>query len=285
MRQATALADTRFVEVEAVLRKHIQYEEAEHGKNSMPPNSLWEHVSRVASIAERIGVAEGVDPTICRLAGLFHDAGKFKGGQYHQCDELEEIWSVASLKEITKNMGFDASEIHQVEQSILQLYRDDLATNLLTKIVFDADNLDKLGFLGVANFFIKAGLRGKGVSPSLLYRITVELTYARYAPSCLATETGRQLAAQQAPETISYFKTLIQALREGGIYDFQINEIIYDGLIIDVVSPSSCSCGAELERQIWGNPGVKCSEIHLQHSCITCGSCHELHFCRPRLMR
>ncbi len=285
MIQATHPVDSRFTEVEAALRKRIQFEEAEHGKNGMPPNSLWEHVSRVASIAERIGIAEGVDPTVCRLAGLFHDAGKFKGGEYHQCDELEEYWSVASLKEITRNMGFESSEIDQVEQAILQLYGDDSATNPLTRILFDADNLDKLGFLGVANFFIKAGLRGKGISPSFLYRITVELTYARHAPSCLATETGRQLAAQQAPETISYFKTLIQALREAGIYDFQISEVLYDNIIIDVVSPSSCNCGTELARKIWGNPGLKCSEIHLQHLCTNCGSCHKLHFCRPRLIR
>lgn len=285
MTQTDSLGDKRFVVTEAALRDRIRSEEAEHGRNSKPPDSLWEHALRVASIAERLGVAEGFDPIACRLAGLFHDAGKFKGGGYHLCDEPEELWSVAALREITADKGFDVYLINQVGESILQLYRDDPDPNLLTKILFDADNLDKLGFLGVASFFVKAGLRGRGLSASFLYRITVELTYARYAPDCLATRAGRQLAAKRAPETIFYFKKLLNSLREDGIHDFRIKEIIYDGLTIDVVSPANCICGAKFTIKILEIPGLKCSEIHLNHICDNCGSQHELHFCRPRLMK
>ncbi len=285
MTQTDSQSDKRFVATEAVLRDRIQSEEAEHGRNNKPPDSLWEHAQRVASIAERLGLAEGFDPIACRLAGLFHDAGKFKGGGYHLCSEPEELWSVVALKEITEGKGFGASLIAQVEESILQLYRDDPDPNLLTKILFDADNLDKLGYLGVASFFVKAGLRGRGLSPSFLYRITVELTYARYAPDCLATRAGRQLAAKRAPETICYFKKLLNSLREDGIHDFRIKEITYDGLIIDVVSPKACSCGAEPSLKIEEIPGLKCSEIHLNHICDNCGSQNELHFCRPRLTK
>ena len=35
--------------------------------------------------------------------------------------------------------------------------------------LFDADNLDKLGHLGVANFFVKCGLRGHGEVSTLLW--------------------------------------------------------------------------------------------------------------------
>jgi hypothetical protein len=285
MIQTDSQIDKRFAQTEIVLRDRIQSEEAEHGRNSKPPDSLWEHALRVASVAERLGVAEEVDSAACRLAGLFHDAGKFKGGGYHLCDEPEEVLSVEVLREITANKGFEESLIKQVEESILQLYRDEPEPNLLTKILFDADNLDKLGFLGVANFCVKAGLRGKCISPSFFYRITVELTYARHAPVCLATKAGRQLAVKRAPETVYYFKKLLESLREDGIHDFRIKEITYDGLIIDVVSPKTCSCGAEPSLKIEEIPGLKCSEIHLHHICDNCGGQHELHFCRPRLMK
>lgn len=271
--------------VESLLRTRIQKEEAENGKsNSKPPDSLWGHAVRVAGLAERIGLAEGVDPLACRLAGIFHDAGKFSGGCYHQDDSPEEQWSVAVLHDIAGDIGFSSALIGEVEDSILQLYRDDPDPTLLTKVLFDADNLDKLGPLGVANYCLKAGLRGTGLSLSFLHRITVELTYARHAHKCLATHTGKKIAGKRAPETISYFKAFLSSLREDGIYDFRVKEILYDGLIIDVVAPSLCSCGHKQLLKIWDVPGLKCSEIHLKHICDQCGFQHELRFCRPRLI-
>jgi HD superfamily phosphodiesterase len=271
-------------QVESTLRNLVQTEEAAHSKTIKPANSLWGHVMRVALLAERLGQTEGVDPTACRLAGVFHDAGKFKGGGYHKDDRAEEEWSVIVLREITKDLNFDPELINQVEDSILQLYRDDPEPSLLTKILFDADNLDKLGPLGIANFFIKAGLRGRGINPSFLYRATVELTYARHAPKCLATQAGRELASKRAPATISFFKEFLDSVREDGLYDFRIEEVIYDNLLIDVVAPVSCQCGEKLSRRIWEIPGIKCSEIHLAHECTSCDMHHEIKFCRPRLL-
>lgn len=271
-------------EVESTVRDQMQAEEAAHGRKDKPPNSLWGHALRVALIAERLGLAEGVSSAACRLAGIFHDAGKFGGGCYHQGDTPEEERSVVVLREITENMGLDPLLLDQVEESILQLYRDAPDPTQLTKILFDADNLDKLGTLGVANYFIKAGLRGGGITPSVLYRTTVELTYARHAPRILATESGRELARKRAPDTISFYKNLLDSLREDGLYDFRIDEVYYDGLTIDVVSPVECDCGEKLSRRIWDIPGLKCFEIHLEHSCSSCGPRHELQFCRPRLI-
>lgn len=270
-------------QIETSLRSRVEQEEASHGKNGKPPNSLWGHMSRVALLAEKIGEAEGVNSTACRLAGLFHDAGKFAGGGYHNGDKPEEEYSVATLHEMTRDTNVSPELIKVVEESILQMYRSDPDPTKLTQVLFDADNLDKLGFLGVANYFIKAGLRGKGVSPSFLYQITVELTYARHAPHCLATQTGRNMAAQRAPETIDFFINLLETIRDDGLFDFRIEEINYNDLIIDVVSPVSCTCGGKLTRDIWEILGMKCTEIHLKHSCKLCGSSHQLRFCRPRL--
>ncbi len=269
--------------MESALRYRVEREEAEYGRNSKPSNSLWGHSERVAMLAERLGKIEGVDPIICRLAGIFHDAGKFGGGVYHKDDEPEEKRSVATFFEITRGKGLEPTLIDQVAESILQLYRDDPDPTLLTKIVFDADNLDKLGCLGIANYFIKAGLRGGGISPSCLYRVTVELTYARYAPQCLATEAGRALASKRAPETITFLKRFLDSLREDGLHDFRIDEVLFENLLLDVVAPVSCDCGGKLSRRIWEIPGMKCSEIRLEHICQFCGSRHELRFCRPRL--
>jgi hypothetical protein len=151
-------------------------------------------------------------------------------------------------------------------------------------VLFDSDNLDKLGLPGVANFFIKSGLRGRGISKELLYSLTVELTYARHADKCMLTATGRKLAKLSSKETIRFISEFLDALREDGLFDFTVKQITFEGLTLDVVAPTACDCGGELKIHHWGKEGLKCYEIHLEHSCKRCGAAHELRFCRPRLV-
>ncbi len=277
-------ADSKTHSLDTDLRARVRAEEDQHSRNDRGSDSLWDHLERVAKLAERIGRAEGVDSRACRLAGLFHDAGKFAGGIYHEDDIPEEELSVEALTALTKKHGIEPALVEQVSEAIRQIYRDDPDPTPLARVLFDADNLDKLGPLGVANYFAKAGLRGGGVSPNLLYRLTVELTYARHAPRCLMTETGREMARLRAPETTRFLRNLLDELQRDEMYDFHVIELIFDGLVLDVVAPIECSCGSKIERRIWEVQGIKCSEIHLEHGCASCEIRHEIRFCRPRLL-
>ena len=274
-----ALADVEFE-----LQERIKKEEGEYIQECNYSDSLWGHSQRVALTAERLGMDEGLDITTCRLAGLFHDAGKFGGGSYHKGDKPEEERSVSVFRKLIKGKGFATSLIDQVEEAILQLYRHDPDQTLLTKVLFDADNLDKLGLIGVANYFLKTGLRGSGLYESVLYKLTVELTYARYATHCLNTKSGREFARKRAPQTITFFQQFLDSLREDGLFDFRINEVIFNDLSLDVVTPATCNCGEKLSLELAEIPGIKCSEIHLLHICQSCQFRHELRFCRPRLI-
>ncbi len=270
--------------LEITLCKRVRAEEAQSGERDWVADSLWDHLVRVANLAERLGRAEGVDPAVCRLAGLFHDAGKFARGQYHQGDVPEEDRAVAVLEELAGPFGLPRHSVEMVSEAILQLYRDDPEPIDLARVLFDADNLDKLGPLGVANYFVKTGLRGRGISERLLSKLTIELTYARHAPRCLATPTGREIARRRAPQTVRFLLDLLEALRQDGLYDFRVEQVIFDDLILDVVAMAACRCGAPTKRRIWQVPGIKCSEIHLEHACADCGWRQEIRFCRPRLM-
>jgi uncharacterized protein len=275
--------DTNIADIVTVLRDHVRSEERSYGQSDRGTDSLWDHLERVSRLAERLGRAEGVDPVACRLAGLFHDAGKFAGGRYHDDERPEEERSVECLRRIGSSCGLDTNLVDEVSEAILQLYRDDPEPTTLAQVLFDADNLDKLGLLGVANYFVKTGLRGRGVSPRALQRMTVELTYARHAPHSLLTETGRREARRRAPETIGFIKDLLDSLRADGLYDLHVEEVVFDGLTLDVVVARACACGGKLVRSLWEVPGIKCSEIHLKHTCEACGEFFELKFCRPRL--
>lgn len=269
--------------LERALRDRVFQDESRYSCEDRESDSLYGHLERVAKLAQEIGRAEGVDPFVCRMAGLFHDAGKFAGGKYHADDVPEEELSIHVLAEIGKQHGLDGKIMNDAAESIQQIYRDDPNLTPLARVLFDADNLDKLGPLGIANYFVKTGLRGSGISETILYKLTVELTYARYAPLALATKTGRERARLNAPFTIRFVCDLLDSLRKSGLFDFRVNEIVFDGLTFDVVAPISCSCGGEIERRVWKIPGKKCIEIHLEHSCSGCGKKNEIRFCRPRL--
>ena len=269
--------------LEAALRERVEAEETLHARLSRGARSLWDHLLRVAALAERIGRTDGIDPVACRLVGLFHDAGKFAGGRYHEDERPEEEASVDALRAMAAEHGLSAALVDDVAEAILQLYRDDPEPTDLARVVFDADNLDKLGPLGVANYFVKAGLRGGGVSTRLLTRLTVEMTYARHAPRCLLTEAGRAMAAARGPQTVRFLTELLDTLREDGLFDLRVEEVDFAGLMLSVVAPAACGCGGPLERRLRESPGLKCSEIHLVHHCSSCAREWKMRFCRPRL--
>jgi len=271
--------------VEQDLRVRVREDEARFTARERTTDALWDHLERVAALAERLGRAEGLDPAVCRLAALFHDAGKFAGGRYHEGDVAEEERSVTILRELAAVRGLEDAAVEQAADAILELYRDDPDPSPLGRVLFDADNLDKLGLLGVANYFVKTGLRGRGISRSVLERITVELTYARHADRALWTDAGRALGARRALQTIRYYRDLIDTLREDGLADLRIEEVNHDGLLLDVVVAAACECGGELGRTLEETPGIKCSEMKVIHTCQRCDARRQLRFCRPRLAR
>lgn len=269
--------------LEKLLRERIRADEAAASRDGRDHDSLWDHVTRVAAIAGQLGEAEGVDTELCRLAGLFHDAGKFGAGRYHGDDLPEESRSVMVLRELAARCGIPEDRVDAVAEAIEELYRDDPEPTGLAQVLFDADNLDKLGPLGVANYFVKAGLRGRGINDGVLARVTVELTYARHAPQSLLSQAGREMARRRAPYTVRYFHDLLDQLREDGLADLRVEQVEYQGLILDLVTPAACECGGSLERDVWDVPGMKCTEIHVRHTCSLCSRERELRFCRPRL--
>ena len=112
----------------------------------------------------------------------------------------------------------------------------------------------------------------------------MELTYAHYAVASMHTDAARDLARRRAADTSQFMRGLLDALRADGLHDFTLRQVQYKDLELQVAEPRSCTCGHRLSRRIWDEQGLKCTEIHLEHSCTACGERHEMRFCRPRLV-
>jgi HD superfamily phosphodiesterase len=283
MNEGAELSATVMSAIEETLREHVRREEGAADQGDRAADSLWDHLSRTAEIAEQLGHAEGLDPTTCRIAALFHDAGKFHRGERHGDSQPEEEHSAEVLRRLAPSLGIPESLVAEIGEAILQLYCCDPEPTPLARVLFDADNLEKLGYLGVANFFVKRGLRGRGISPEFMAQFTVELTYARHAVACMQTNAGRSWARRRAPRTQQFFRSLLDQLREDGLADLVIKELDLDGFPIDAVVPRTCGCCKPLVPEMWQDEGIKCQKIHLVHACRGCGERYEVRFCRPRL--
>jgi len=266
------------------LAQYIRKEEAAFGPSHRAPDTLMGHLERVAAHAVNLALKEGVDPLLAEVAGLFHDAGKFQGGKYHEDDRPEEEHSIRVLREMGMRQGLSPATLDQVAEAIAQLYRDVPEPTPLSRVLFDADNLDKLGLPGIALYFIKSGLRGQGLSADMIVRLTVELTYARYSARGLFTRTARTIAEKRSADTIRFIYDFLDALREDGIFDARVERICVSDLEVEVISPASCPCGAGMGLRSWTEKGTKCTEIHLEMTCEACGRRHKIRFCRPRLI-
>lgn len=269
--------------LEAVRQTLIQQETAyQHKSAEEPLSSLWAHSSRAGRIAHHLALAEGLEPEPALLAGLLHDTGKFAQGSYHEDDIPEELKAVGFVERIL------AGTVHErwipmVSQAIVSMYLTMEATSDIGKVVHDADNLDKLGCMGVAQFFAKNALRRRFLNDDLMARASIELTYAHHAPDTLKTATGRALARARTIRTRRFYGELLEEWAQLGLGAFKIIEEDIAGIVCILVVPGACSCGGRLEIQSDIRDAIKCRSVLVRYSCLECGQHSEYSFCLPNV--
>jgi HD superfamily phosphodiesterase len=267
-------------------------------REQAPSEFLVEHSRRTAAIAYNVALMEEVDPFLPCLVALYHDAGKFHEGAYHQDDVPEEEHAAALAEQMLGASGLVQAEVDSVLQSLRALYNDALPVSDACRVVQDADRLDKLGGFGVGAFFTKAALRGRGLVDALTQSLSRELTYALAAPHSMLTQTGRRLAREQAAKTVAFFEELLQNLEEWGIASFERRIIVLeedfrarDGsplqrLEVTIVMPRACpQCEAPLALKHARKRGIKCEQLVARFECQGCGHSLETSFCLPIVAR
>jgi molybdopterin-guanine dinucleotide biosynthesis protein A/HD superfamily phosphodiesterase len=245
-------------------------------------SSIWAHSSRVARIAHHIAAAEGWEAEPALLAGLLHDSGKFAHGTYHPDDTPEEEHAVRVANRVLSGTPYE-KWLPVISEAILSTYLEGSATNDIGRAVYDADCLDKLGAMGVVQFFAKKALRRKFLNDDVLIRTSIELTYAHHAPDTLMTRTGRALALTRRTRTRRFFSDLLDEWRELGMGDYAIVEEDIAGIVCILVVPTTCACGGPLKLMSDIEDALKCRSVIVQYGCPVCGSNRGFSFCLPRV--
>jgi len=298
MNEVRHVLEARFSGLYASIAKMLVDAEARYNDQAgeAPSEFLLEHTRRTAAIAHKLAVMEGVDSFLPVLVALYHDAGKFHEGAYHQDNLPEEEHAALLAQKMLSEFGMERSTIESILQALRALYDERLPCIGPARIVQDADRLEKLGALGVGAFFTKAALRGRGLVDALVQTLSRELTYARAAPRSMFTASGRKLAIEQAPRTIAYFDNLLEQLESWGIASFERHTIVLDedfrtrdgatvrGMEVSIAMLRACpDCEGPLALTHRREKGVKCDRFTARFQCAHCSYASESSLCLPLL--
>jgi len=261
------------------------------GASGCSESFLWEHTTHVASFAYRLAVAEDLDPMIPTVVALFHDAGKFAEGRYHADETAEEVESARIAAPILRQSGMKSAEVKRVLAGLKALYSEKSARSVVADIVHDADFLSKFGSLGVANFFVKAALRGRTIRSAVLQYLSKELTYAACLPLNMRTAAGRKLAGRKAAESLRFFRSLLTEMRDARIVDLKVSRLrvphpAHRKRLLEVrlvACPACPECSGRWKVTWTTERGVKCQRLSVELVCRSCGEGMDTSFCLPEI--
>ena len=266
----------------------IQKSENDYNEQAPPIETdfLWDHSIRVSKIAFKIAVQEGVDPLVPTLGALLHDSGKFVFGKYHQDSVAEEVHSAKIAKELLADLGLSSNDISLVVNAINALYNDSIDCDFNCQIIHDADRLEKLGPLGIANFFTKSTLRGVNLTNTILTSLSRELTYAYAAPKTMLTKTGKDFAKIRSQRSIDFFDDLLEEFETFNIARFYQKHISDEnfGEFVLVVPDKCPSCSGKFLIDFKTEKGIKCEKLTAIYSCDKCEEKYKIAFCLPLIL-
>ena len=184
----------------------------------------FDHVLRVARMAERIALAEGADLLVVRLAAYLHDVPVEEPS--HEARLAHHLRAAQFARKLLLDRGMEPQKVENVEHCIqAHRFRDQsIQPNTLeAQCVYDADKLDSIGAIGVGRAFTFAGAFGHRLWTEPItqtppyearpkngdYTPTHELVYKlQKLQDTLFTKTARQIGVERHRFMLAFFKQL-----------------------------------------------------------------------------
>lgn len=193
---------TRKVKYLAGVRKAVQSALEKESKQSIAHGI--DHFDRVRINALKIAKHyPETDLEILQIASLLHDINQPIGGKMHHIEK-----SVKTAELILNQLPYPKKK--EVLEIIGQHSTEKLAkkTSIEARILFDADKLDGLGYLGIARTFIYCGQNGMTLKQTVRwYEKKIDI-----AISNLETQYGKKIAKPKLSITKHFLKKLKQEL-------------------------------------------------------------------------
>jgi uncharacterized protein len=193
----------------------------EGGYRGAAPCHDLSHAVRVAVLAERIAGAEGIDGDSAVLAGLLHDVGHAAAAQAGTDDHEQRSaeTAVALLRgRVSPALVADVTDAVSGRR-FAKLGRPRLPVGA---VLDDADNLDAIGFAGVARAFLWLGEHGRPVTvparpaAGLVALVGSDAEALRrhwsaklaLLPAAMRTATGTRIASRRAAQLHEFLRAL-----------------------------------------------------------------------------
>jgi len=277
--------------IERVRAEIESVERSFDGRARKGESYLWEHTVHVASLGLRLALSDKRPPLLPVLAALFHDAGKFAAGRYHEDDVAEEESAARLAERFLKVEDFSDKEAASVTSALRALYDEQARKTWISDIVHDADFLAKFGALGTAQFFVKSTLRGRTLRQALGHSLSKELTYAACLPDNMRTAAGRRLARAKSRDSLAFFLGLLKEMKEAGGVDLVIRKLRVQpaatgrrAVDVRLAVPRACpACGGTGAVTFSTEPGLKCEKLEALWACRRCGESSTVAFCLPEI--
>ena len=207
----------------------ITEEQASHYYADSDASHGFDHVLRVAALAEQIAGAEGADLGIVRTAALLHDVGRAEQSRFGACHaELGARKARQILADCPP--AFIEAVAHAIAA---HRYRDPdhAPLTLEAKVLFDSDKLDAIGAIGVGRAFAMAGKRRQHLWSPMDAPVVADLSAViegvtedhtpvqeylfklRFLKDSMFTATGRTLAAERHRFMVAFYERLDREVR------------------------------------------------------------------------
>jgi len=170
-------------------------------------NYYLQHVLRVVKNAKLIGEKEEVNLNIVIPAAYLHDIGRTISSDINI--HVEKSISISKL--FLKTLGYSGEEISLINGAIADhnISPNDPHTEE-GKVLFDADKLELVGNIGIANWLRSLGSQDMLLGCQRYIELTKMVTKRR--ETFFYTKTGKILGDKKFFQTLSFFQQLINEL-------------------------------------------------------------------------